>query len=68
MSLRSVNLSEQVSNNSALPYKSLMLMQIKGKKKLFESESFHRFISTALKKKQKNTDFCSQAAATFRPG
>lgn len=34
VSLRSVNLSEQVSNNSALPYKSLMLMQIKGKKKI----------------------------------
>ncbi|XP_076003649.1 supervillin-like [Genypterus blacodes] len=32
VSLRSVNISEQTSNNSALPYKNLMLMQIKGRR------------------------------------
>lgn len=32
VSLRSVNMSEQMSNNSAVPYKNLMLMQIKGKR------------------------------------
>ncbi|KAI3374663.1 hypothetical protein L3Q82_021233, partial [Scortum barcoo] len=32
VSLRSVNISEQMSNNSAVPYKSLMLMQIKGRR------------------------------------
>lgn len=31
VNLRSVNMSEQMSNNSAVPYKTLMLMQIKGK-------------------------------------
>lgn len=30
VSLRSVNLTEQSSNNSAVPYKKLMLLQIKG--------------------------------------
>lgn len=30
VSLRSVNTSEQMSNNSAVPYKNLMLIQIKG--------------------------------------
>lgn len=30
ISLRSVNLMEQNSNNSALPYKKVMLLQIKG--------------------------------------
>lgn len=30
VSLRSVNISEQTSNNSAVPYKNLMLIQIKG--------------------------------------
>lgn len=30
ISLRSVNLTEQSSNNSAVPYKKLMLLQIKG--------------------------------------
>lgn len=30
ISLRSVNLMEQNSNNSAVPYKKLMLLQIKG--------------------------------------
>lgn len=30
VSLRSVNLTEQNSNNSAVPYKKLMLLQIKG--------------------------------------
>ncbi|XP_004401868.1 PREDICTED: supervillin [Odobenus rosmarus divergens] len=32
ISLRSVNLTEQNSNNSALPYKKLMLLQIKGRR------------------------------------
>uniref|UniRef100_A0A8C7ZBT4 Supervillin n=1 Tax=Oryzias sinensis TaxID=183150 RepID=A0A8C7ZBT4_9TELE len=32
VSLRSVNLTEQSSNNSAVPYKSLMLMQVKGRR------------------------------------
>ncbi|XP_058499364.1 supervillin-like isoform X3 [Solea solea] len=32
VSLRSVNVSEQMSNNSAVPYKNLMLMQIKGRR------------------------------------
>ncbi|XP_070829572.1 supervillin isoform X3 [Chaetodon trifascialis] len=32
VSLRSVNTSEQMSNNSAVPYKNLMLMQIKGRR------------------------------------
>ncbi|XP_036892951.1 supervillin isoform X6 [Sturnira hondurensis] len=32
VSLRSVNLTEQNSNNSALPYKKLMLMQVKGRR------------------------------------
>ncbi len=30
VSLRSVNASEQSSNNSAMPYKKLMLIQVKG--------------------------------------
>lgn len=30
VSLRSVNISQQMSNNSAVPYKNLMLMQVKG--------------------------------------
>lgn len=30
INLRSVNLMEQTSNNSAVPYKKLMLLQIKG--------------------------------------
>lgn len=30
INLRSVNLMEQNSNNSAMPYKKLMLLQIKG--------------------------------------
>ncbi|XP_048465360.1 supervillin a isoform X5 [Rhincodon typus] len=32
VNLRSVNLTEQVSNNSAVPYKKLMLLQIKGRR------------------------------------
>uniref|UniRef100_A0A4W6BXT0 Supervillin n=1 Tax=Lates calcarifer TaxID=8187 RepID=A0A4W6BXT0_LATCA len=32
VSLRSINISEQMSNNSAVPYKNLMLMQIKGRR------------------------------------
>ncbi|XP_069367293.1 supervillin-like isoform X4 [Paralichthys olivaceus] len=32
VSLRSVNISEQMSNNSAVPYKNLMLMQVKGRR------------------------------------
>ncbi|XP_045038657.2 supervillin isoform X3 [Desmodus rotundus] len=32
VSLRSVNLTEQNSNNSALPYKKLMLLQVKGRR------------------------------------
>uniref|UniRef100_A0A4W3H272 Supervillin n=1 Tax=Callorhinchus milii TaxID=7868 RepID=A0A4W3H272_CALMI len=32
VNLRSVNLLEQVSNNSAVPYKKLMLLQIKGRR------------------------------------
>ncbi|CAN9502783.1 unnamed protein product [Ophioblennius macclurei] len=32
VSLRSVNMTEQMSNNSAVPYKNLMLMQIKGRR------------------------------------
>ncbi|XP_041848842.1 supervillin-like isoform X2 [Melanotaenia boesemani] len=32
VSLRSVNISEQTSNNSAVPYKNLMLMQVKGRR------------------------------------
>lgn len=32
VSLRSVNLTEQNSNNSAVPYKKLMLLQIKGRR------------------------------------
>ncbi|KAG7236619.1 hypothetical protein INR49_000743 [Caranx melampygus] len=32
VSLRSVNISEQTSNNSAVPFKNLMLMQIKGRR------------------------------------
>ncbi|KAM8839141.1 supervillin isoform 2-T2 [Synchiropus picturatus] len=32
VSLRSVNMAEQASNNSAVPYKSLMLMQVKGRR------------------------------------
>ncbi|KAJ8268682.1 hypothetical protein COCON_G00138540 [Conger conger] len=32
VSLRSVSISEQMSNNSALPYKGLMLMQVKGRR------------------------------------
>ena len=30
VNLRSVNISEQMSNNSAVPYKKLMLLQVKG--------------------------------------
>ncbi|KAM8849811.1 supervillin isoform 11-T12 [Spinachia spinachia] len=32
VSLRSVHVSKQVSNNSAVPYKNLMLMQVKGRR------------------------------------
>ncbi|XP_043546515.1 supervillin a isoform X5 [Chiloscyllium plagiosum] len=32
VNLRNVNLTEQVSNNSAVPYKKLMLLQIKGRR------------------------------------
>uniref|UniRef100_A0A665XDV3 Supervillin n=1 Tax=Echeneis naucrates TaxID=173247 RepID=A0A665XDV3_ECHNA len=32
VSLRSVNISEQTSNNSAVPFKNLMLMQVKGRR------------------------------------
>lgn len=32
VNLRSVNISEQMSNNSAVPYKKLMLMQVKGER------------------------------------
>uniref|UniRef100_A0A8C8HWE2 HP domain-containing protein n=1 Tax=Oncorhynchus tshawytscha TaxID=74940 RepID=A0A8C8HWE2_ONCTS len=32
VSLRSVNISEQMSNNSAVPYKNLMLIQVKGRR------------------------------------
>ncbi|XP_067330432.1 supervillin-like isoform X4 [Channa argus] len=32
VSLRSVNVSEQMSNNSAVPFKNLMLMQVKGRR------------------------------------
>uniref|UniRef100_A0A3B5BCA3 Supervillin n=1 Tax=Stegastes partitus TaxID=144197 RepID=A0A3B5BCA3_9TELE len=32
VSLRSVNISEQMSNNSAVPYKKLMLLQVKGRR------------------------------------
>ncbi|KAM6977705.1 supervillin a [Aplochiton taeniatus] len=32
VNLRSVNISEQMSNNSAVPYKKLMLMQVKGRR------------------------------------
>lgn len=32
VNLRSVNISEQMSNNSAVPYKNLMLMHIKGRR------------------------------------
>uniref|UniRef100_A0A668ANC2 Supervillin a n=2 Tax=Myripristis murdjan TaxID=586833 RepID=A0A668ANC2_9TELE len=32
VSLRSVNISEQTSNNSAVPYKKLMLLQVKGRR------------------------------------
>ncbi|KAM6948663.1 supervillin-like [Aplochiton taeniatus] len=32
VSLRCVNISEQMSNNSAVPYKNLMLMQVKGRR------------------------------------
>lgn len=30
MSLRNISTSEQMSNNSALPFKNLMLIQVKG--------------------------------------
>ncbi|XP_039609793.1 supervillin a isoform X5 [Polypterus senegalus] len=32
VSLRSVNMTEQMSNNSAVPYKKLMLLQVKGRR------------------------------------
>ncbi|XP_039646220.1 supervillin a isoform X12 [Perca fluviatilis] len=32
INLRSVNISEQMSNNSAVPYKKLMLLQVKGRR------------------------------------
>ncbi|KAL7387084.1 hypothetical protein ABVT39_018090 [Epinephelus coioides] len=32
VSLRSINISEQMSNNSAVPYKNVMLMQVKGRR------------------------------------
>lgn len=37
VSLRSVNISEQMSNNSAVPYKKLMLLQVKGQLKILET-------------------------------
>lgn len=57
VSLRSVNTSEQMSNNSAVPYKNLMLMQIKGKNllqlcwyqsKLWALESLDKLLSELL--------------------
>lgn len=33
VNLRSVNISEQMSNNSAVPYKKLMLLQVKGQRR-----------------------------------
>uniref|UniRef100_A0A8B9SVD3 Supervillin n=1 Tax=Anas platyrhynchos TaxID=8839 RepID=A0A8B9SVD3_ANAPL len=40
VSLRSVNLTEQNSNNSAVPYKKLMLLQIKGPQSLNSGDCF----------------------------
>lgn len=37
VNLRSVNISEQMSNNSAVPYKKLMLLQVKGQLKIMET-------------------------------
>lgn len=37
VNLRSVNISEQMSNNSAVPYKKLMLLQVKGQLKILET-------------------------------
>lgn len=34
VNLRSVNISEQMSNNSAVPYKKLMLLQVKGQSRI----------------------------------
>lgn len=46
VSLRSVNLTEQNSNNSAVPYKKLMLLQIKGMLKLLLLSIYNRLIVT----------------------
>lgn len=43
VNLRSVNISEQMSNNSAVPYKKLMLLQVKGQstRKATEKQHWH---------------------------
>lgn len=46
VSLRSVNLTEQNSNNSAVPYKKLMLLQIKGTLELLLLSVHNRLVVT----------------------
>lgn len=41
VSLRSVGVSEQTSNNSAVPYKKLMLLQVKGQSALNLQTNLH---------------------------
>lgn len=45
VSLRSVNLTEQNSNNSAVPYKKLMLLQIKGMLELHSLSVYIKLIA-----------------------
>lgn len=60
VSLRNVSSSEQTSNNSALPFKSLMLIQVKGGASLLQK-------GIALKTLERCSSVCSpQAVATFR--
>lgn len=45
VSLRSVNLTEQNSNNSAVPYKKLMLLKIKGMLELYSLSVYIKLIA-----------------------
>ena len=49
VNLRSVNISEQMSNNSAVPYKKLMLLQVKGQYHQKTAPNKHRLVHLHLK-------------------
>lgn len=49
VNLRSVNISEQMSNNCAVPYKKLMLLQVKGQlnAQIFSTQTVARGLGAA---------------------